>query len=87
MLSLFKRRPAAKTPGFPAWAAPLFDSELAPHTVRPDQSVSVWAIKADTSTATITEQFKANAEEYHQRYAHSDHFQRLFEGGLAASQI
>jgi SAM-dependent methyltransferase len=66
----------------PDWAEPLFAAELSPHLRRKDGEVLVWTIEDKASKAKVTDQFKANAEEYHQRYAHSDHFERLFRQGL-----
>jgi 2-polyprenyl-3-methyl-5-hydroxy-6-metoxy-1,4-benzoquinol methylase len=39
------------------------------------------------SKARITDQFKAGAEEYHRRYAASDHFEGLFRQALAATGV
>ena len=71
----------------PAWASPLFASALSPGLRGADGEVLVWRIAADASTATITEQFKANAGEYHRRYAASDHFEHLFRQALTATAI
>lgn len=79
-------RPAEAPPALPAWAQPLFVSELAPR-VADGAEVLVWAIRDDASTAVISDQFKANAGDYHQRYAASDHFERLFRKSLAATEI
>lgn len=77
----------AETAGLPAWARPLFASALAPRRRAPDGDVLVWAIEDDASLATISDQFKAHAEDYHLRYAASDHFEALFNQGLAAAGI
>jgi SAM-dependent methyltransferase len=77
----------AAAPPPPAWARPLFAAELTPELARPEGEVLVWTIKDRRSKATISDQFKANAEEYHQRYAHSDHFERLFRQGIEATGI
>ena len=85
-----KRDPVAAAPVMaagPAWVAPLFQKPLSPLMVTPDGEVRVWAAADKASRATITEQFKANAEEYHRRYAASDHFEALFRQALAASAI
>jgi len=74
-------------PAPPAWTGPLFAAELAPHLRRQDGEVLVWTITDRASKATVTDQFKANAEEYHRRYAHSDHFERLFRQGIEATGI
>ena len=47
----------------------------------------VWAIRDDASTATISDQFKANAGDYHARYAASDHFEKMFRKGLAETEL
>ena len=49
--------------------------------------VSASPLPNQFTTATITDQFKANAEEYHRRYAASDHFQALFSQALAATTL
>lgn len=72
--------------GLPGWAKPLFASSLKPALVDGDE-VLVWAIQDDASTAVISDQFKADAADYHQRYAASDHFERLFRQGLQATGI
>ena len=47
--------------------------------------VLVWEASDGASTATITDQFKAQAGEYHRRYAASDHFEGLFRQALEAA--
>jgi SAM-dependent methyltransferase len=74
-------------PAPPAWARSLFTAELAPFLQNETGDVLVWTIEDRASTATITEQFKSNAEEYHRRYAASDHFQALFNQALAATGL
>jgi ubiquinone/menaquinone biosynthesis C-methylase UbiE len=71
----------------PEWARPLFVAELAPHLRRSDGAILVWTVADGASKAAITDQFKANAEEYHRRYAHSDHFERLFRTALAETGV
>jgi SAM-dependent methyltransferase len=71
----------------PAWARPLFATELSAHLRRDDGKVLVWTIEDQASKAAITDQFKANAEEYHRRYSASDHFERLFLKSLEATGI
>lgn len=78
---------AVSASGGPGWARSLFTAELSPHLQSDDGNVLVWTIEDHASTATITDQFKANAEEYHRRYAASDHFEKLFRQGLLASGI
>ena len=70
----------------PKWARRLLASELRPQVLSDKGEVLVWTV-GEASTATISDQFKANAEDYHQRYAASDHFQALFEQALAATAI
>jgi SAM-dependent methyltransferase len=70
----------------PSWAQGLFASALQP--ARGDAAeVLVWAIEDDASTAVISEQFKAKAGDYHQRYAASDHFEGLFRQALDATGV
>lgn len=89
LLQMMRRKPAAVPPAaasdLPAWARPLFASALAPLLQDPDGQVRVWQIRDDASQATITDQFKANAEEYHRRYSASDHFEKLFRQALEAT--
>ncbi|HEY0438141.1 MAG TPA: hypothetical protein VGC92_15985, partial [Phenylobacterium sp.] len=73
--ALAARRPASQPPD---WAQPLFAADLTPHLRRPDGEVLVWTVQDRASKAAITDQFKAGAEEYHRRYAASDHFEHLF---------
>ncbi|HLZ74608.1 class I SAM-dependent methyltransferase [Phenylobacterium sp.] len=63
----------------PAWAAGLFARKLVPLAQRPDPAATVWGIEADRIAGQISEQFTANAGEYHARYANAAHFQGLFE--------
>ena len=79
--------PASAPAGAPAWVRPLFAADLAPQLRRDDGVVLVWTIEDQGSTAAITDQFRANAEEYHRRYAHSAHFERLFRQGIEATGI
>ncbi len=92
LTGLFRRNPvgrAAAAPDAPdlGWAVPLFASKLAPRQLGPQGQVLVWGISEDTSKASISEQFKSNAGDYHQRYAASDHFQGLFRQALDATGI
>jgi len=48
---------------------------------------AVWRISGDTSTATISEQFRSDAGAYHERYAASAHFLALFRHALAATGV
>jgi len=76
-----------EAPPPPAWAQPLFGSDLTPHLRRPDGAVLVWTVRDKASKAAITQQFKAGAEEYHRRYAASDHFEHLFRQALNDTAI
>jgi len=69
------------------WAPALFAAELSPKVVREDGAVLVWAVDDPGSRATIGDQFTAGAEEYHRRYAASDHFERLFRRALEATGV
>jgi SAM-dependent methyltransferase len=85
------RAPAAAAPkdvaSPPGWALPLFAAPPSSLLRREDGAVLVWTVEDQASTAAITDQFTANAEEYHRRYAHSDHFERLFRQGIEATGI
>ena len=74
-------------PAHASWAAPLFKAGLSPLVKSPDGAVLVWTVADKASTATITDQFKTNAEEYHRRYAASDHFEALFRQALDATRL
>ena len=91
LMNLLRGKPSAasRAPGDgpPAWARPLFHAELSAHLQSDGGGVLVWSIEDQASTATITDQFKANAEEYHRRYAASDHFEKLFRQGLDGTGI
>ncbi|MGZ3376872.1 MAG: class I SAM-dependent methyltransferase [Phenylobacterium sp.] len=63
----------------PEWAASLFGRRLVPLAQGPDPAATVWGIEADRIAGHISEQFTANAGEYHARYANAAHFQGLFE--------
>ena len=75
------------SPPPPAWAQALFAGALVPQLRDSDGDVLVWTVEDRASTATITDQFKADAAEYHRRYAASDHFERLFRQALDATNI
>ncbi len=55
--------------------------------VREDESVGVWSIVGDASTARISDQFKADADGYHARYAASAHFKALFQQALTMTGL
>jgi SAM-dependent methyltransferase len=93
MNSLFGRlgrrtaaRPVRTPAPLTAWAPALFASGLLP-CIAENGEVLVWSIENDASTAVISDQFKANAGDYHQRYAASDHFEALFRQALAQTAI
>lgn len=79
-----RTRPSAPPP---AWASALFAAPLTADVRGPDGEALVWTLADKASRATITEQFKAGAEEYHRRYAASDHFEALFRQALAATGV
>jgi ubiquinone/menaquinone biosynthesis C-methylase UbiE len=60
----------------PDWAPLLFVGPLEP------LGAGVWTPKGEASDAQISDQFKANAGDYHARYAASDHFQILFQQAI-----
>ena len=66
----------------PAWAAELFGRRLIPLAQGADPAATVWGIEADRIAGHISEQFTANAGEYHARYANAAHFQGLFEQAI-----
>ncbi len=70
------------TPALPTWARGLFAS--APVAI---EGTSVWAVADAASAARISDQFKANAGDYHARYAASGHFEKMFRKALAATEI
>ena len=95
LFGLLSRKPAAEprpaearpaVSGLPAWAQPLIASPLKP-VLAEGGDVRVWGIRDDPSTAVISDQFKANAPDYHQRYAASDHFEKLFRTAFAATGV
>lgn len=70
------------TVGPPVWARALFAGPLAP-----SPEAGVWTLVGEAPSATISEQFKAEAEAYHRRYGASDHFEALFRQALTAARI
>ena len=66
----------------PAWARSLFKSRLSRVLRASGSEGPLWFIAEDTSVATISDQFRAQAGEYHLRYAASDHFEALFQQAL-----
>jgi SAM-dependent methyltransferase len=63
----------------PPWAAGVFGRRLVPLAQGPDPAATVWGLEDDRIAGRISEQFTANAGEYHARYAAAAHFQSLFE--------
>ena len=76
---------AARRP--PAWAARLFTRDLVPLAQGPDPAATVWGLAGDQIAGGISEQFTANAAEYHARYAASAHFEALFRNTLTRLEI
>jgi SAM-dependent methyltransferase len=74
-------------PTAPEWFQAVFADRLVPQLRNSCGDVLVWTIADDATQATITDQFKANAAEYHRRYAASDHFERLFRQAIEATGL
>jgi ubiquinone/menaquinone biosynthesis C-methylase UbiE len=70
----------------PPWAAAAFASRLAP-LGRTASGAVVWRIADDPSLASVSDQFRAKAGDYHARYAASDHFEALFRQTIAATGV
>lgn len=64
------------------WTAAAFASELEP---LPAVAGPVWTIRGAATEATISDQFRASAGDYHARYAAGDHFEGLFRQALEAT--
>lgn len=84
--------PTSTAPGLPGWAQPLFAAPLRPEIIAGDDGrgrghVLVWTVEDETSGGAISDQFKADAATYHQRYAASDHFERLFRSALEVTGV
>ena len=75
------------TPALPIWAQGLFASALVAIANSAERPAPVWAVADAMSDARISDQFKANAGDYHARYAASGHFETMFRGALEASGI
>jgi SAM-dependent methyltransferase len=71
----------------PAWAQGLFASELVHVSDAAGRPTPVWAIPGDCSEGRVSEQFTANAGQYHARYAASAHFENLFRQALSGARI
>ncbi len=71
----------------PAWSTRVFNANLLRVARAPGAEAPVWIIEGDTSIATISDQFRAEASEYHLRYAASDHFQGLYQQALAQTGL
>lgn len=89
VLNVLQRRPSGFATARPLapGGKPIFASELNRLLVDDAGEVLVWAVSDRFSTATITDQFKAEAGEYHRRYAAADHFEALFRQAIAATGI
>jgi SAM-dependent methyltransferase len=70
----------------PPWAQDVFVSDLL-LLGEVAAGAAVWTVTDDASTATISDQFRANAGDYHARYAASGHFEKLFTDALAATGV
>lgn len=70
----------------PAWTAAAFETELEPLATT-QAGAPVWTVRDAVTTATISDQFRAEAGDYHARYAASDHFEGLFRQALAATGV
>ena len=71
----------------PSWAGALFGRPLIPLAPGPGVAATVWGVDGDRIAGRISEQFKANAGEYHARYAASAHFEALFREALAKLEL
>jgi SAM-dependent methyltransferase len=83
------RQPAAEgfhhdPEGPPDWAPGLFLRPLEPF---PGPAGRVWRIGGTRTSATISDQFKADAEHYHQRFSASDEFEARFRHAFEATGI
>jgi SAM-dependent methyltransferase len=65
----------------PPWTTAAFASDLEPLSTE----AAVWTLSGAGTEATISDQFRASAGDYHARYAASDHFEGLFRQALAAT--
>ncbi len=84
---LLRGRSAAAPDEKGVWAQALFAHELTPLIARDGGEVLVWTIDDLGAAGTVTDQFTANAAEYHRRYAAADHFERLFRQGIEATGV
>ena len=73
-------------PALPAWADKLFLGALTPIADALGAPTPVWQLAGGAGQARISEQFKANAGEYHARYAASAHFEGLFRQAIAGAK-
>jgi SAM-dependent methyltransferase len=87
LADLLRKEPSGFTTARPLGrrGKPLFGSALNPLLTDADGQVLVWAVSDQFSTATVTDQFKAEAQLYHQRYGAADHFEGLFRHALTAA--
>jgi len=79
--------PRASGSVLPVWAEPLFASPLVPAIDATGHATPVWAIAGDASEARISDQFRANAGDYHARYAASRHFEKMFRKALTQTGL
>lgn len=70
-----------------SWATALFGRRLVPLAQGPDLAATVWGLEDDQVAGRISEQFKADAGEYHARYAASAHFEALFRQTLTKLEL
>jgi SAM-dependent methyltransferase len=69
-------------PRLAPWTTAAFASPLEPLS---GAAAPVWTIRGAATEATISDQFRASAGDYHVRYAASDHFEGLFQQALDAT--
>jgi SAM-dependent methyltransferase len=84
-MSDIEARPDTREP--PSWAAALFGRRLVPLAQGPSPAATVWGLQDDRIAGRISEQFKADAGQYHARYAASAHFEALFAQTLRELKV
>jgi SAM-dependent methyltransferase len=84
-MSDVETRPDTREP--PPWAAALFGRRLVPLAQGPSSAATVWGLQDDRIAGRISEQFKADAGQYHARYAASAHFEALFAQTLRELKV
>lgn len=75
------------SPSAPSWTDRVFKSAIRPLIQGADGRALVWSILGDQTEASISDQFKSRAGEYHTRYSASAHFEGLFRSAIAATEI